>query len=93
MWHYSQMQQLSHDGVYPGPKYHWDGFFWLKAIQLGISYMLFMMMLGLKIDILNEKTELMVPGEGVVDHWWCGGIHRVQPGMIKLFRRTAAAGL
>ena len=29
----------------------------------------------------------------MVDHWWCGGIHRVQPGMIKLFRRrTAAAG-
>ena len=50
-----------------------------------------MMMLGLKIDILNEKTELMVPGEGVVDHWWCGGIHRVQPGMIKLFRRRTAA--
>ena len=48
-------------------------FFWLKAIQLGISYILFMMMLGLKIDILNEKSELMVPGEGgggplVV--WW-----------------------
>ena len=77
MWHYSQMQKLSYDGAYPGPKYHWEGFFWLKArgkrIILRISYILFMMMLGLKIDILNEKTELMVPGEGgggplVV--WW-----------------------
>ena len=48
-------------------------FFWLKAIQLGISYMLFMMMLGLKIDILDEKTELMVPregGGGPLVVWW-----------------------
>ena len=40
----------------------------------------------LEIDILNEKSELMVLGEGDV---WCGCIHGVhQPGMIKLFRRS-----
>ena len=46
------------------------------------------MMLDLKIEILNEEMELMIPGEGGVR---C--IHRVQSGMIKLFRRrtTAAA--